>query len=68
VILRLGTGCTAGHRLQEAPHETERTTANTTQGKLRKTQKRGIKRQRKESLLTANTLLYLNFNQDILIF
>jgi CRISPR/Cas system-associated protein Cas5 (RAMP superfamily) len=33
------------------------------------TKKKGTKtkRQRRESLLTANTLLYLNFNQDILI-
>jgi hypothetical protein len=48
---------------------TEHTVANTTQGKLLKTCKRGTKtkRQRRESLLTANILLYLNFNQDILI-
>jgi hypothetical protein len=52
------------------PRNTGRTVANTTQGKLRKTQNRGtkIKRQNRETLLTANTLLYLYFNQDILIF
>jgi hypothetical protein len=49
------------------PRNTERTVANTTQGKLCKTQKKRHKNERqwRESLLTASTLLYFYFNEDI---
>jgi hypothetical protein len=53
--------------IKAASHETQNARGQTPPLKTRKKGTK-IKRERMEILLTPNTLLYLNFNQYILIF